>query len=98
MARLSAVLNLLVTVLLVAALLGCVTSDSPTTDEAERLDRWLRGGSEESRDAAAAVQRAHEKVVELGLMGPDSIWPGFRPDTIPVLYVVPERGTLLDSE
>jgi hypothetical protein len=41
------------------------------------------------------VQKAHEKVVELGPMGPDSIWPGFRPDTIPVLYVFPERGTLL---
>jgi hypothetical protein len=46
-------------------------------------------------DAVAAIQEAHEKVVELGLMGPDSIWPGFRPDTIPVLYVFPERGTLL---
>jgi hypothetical protein len=46
-------------------------------------------------DAAAAVQEAHQKVVELGPMGPDSIWPGFRPDTIPVLYVFPERGTLL---
>ncbi|NIN70651.1 MAG: hypothetical protein GTO46_01700 [Gemmatimonadetes bacterium] len=46
-------------------------------------------------DAVAVVQRAHEKVVELGLLGPDSIWPGFRPDTIPVLYVFPERGTLL---
>jgi hypothetical protein len=46
-------------------------------------------------DAAAEVQKAHEKVVELGPMGPDSIWPGFRPDTIPVLYVFPERGTLL---
>jgi hypothetical protein len=46
-------------------------------------------------EAAAEVQKAHEKVVELGPMGPDSIWPGFRPDTIPVLYVFPERGTLL---
>jgi hypothetical protein len=46
-------------------------------------------------DAVAEVQQAHRKVVELGPMGPDSIWPGFRPDTIPVLYVLPERGTLL---
>jgi hypothetical protein len=46
-------------------------------------------------DAAAAVKEAHERVHELGRLGPDSIWPGFRPDTIPVLYVFRERGTLL---
>ncbi len=46
-------------------------------------------------DVVAAIQEAHRKVVELGPVGPDSIWPGFRPDTIPVLYVLPERGTLL---
>jgi hypothetical protein len=28
-------------------------------------------------------------------MGGDSIWPGFRPDTIPVLYVLPGQGVLL---
>jgi hypothetical protein len=58
----------------------------------------LVGGAtaqEPPRDAVAAVQEAHEKVVELGPMGPDAIWPGFKPDTIPVLYVLPERGTLL---
>jgi hypothetical protein len=38
---------------------------------------------------------AHDWVVRLGHEMGDSIWPGFRPDTIPVLYVVKEQGTLL---
>ncbi|PYP11814.1 MAG: hypothetical protein DMD59_01840 [Gemmatimonadetes bacterium] len=38
---------------------------------------------------------AHDWVVRLGKEMGDSIWPGFRPDTIPVLYVVPGQGTLL---
>ncbi len=46
-------------------------------------------------ETVAAIREACEKVDELGPMAPDSIWPGFRPDTIPVLYVLPERGTLL---
>jgi len=38
---------------------------------------------------------AREWVVRLGREMGDSIWPGFRPDTIPVLYVVAGQGTLL---
>ena len=38
---------------------------------------------------------AHDWVVRLGHEMGDSIWPGFRPDTIPVLYVVRDEGTLL---
>jgi hypothetical protein len=38
---------------------------------------------------------AHDWVVSLGRDMGDSIWPGFRPDTIPVLYVVRGKGTLL---
>src|SRR3989442_11999544 len=38
---------------------------------------------------------AREWVVRLGREMGDSIWPGFRPDTIPVLYVVAGHGTLL---
>jgi hypothetical protein len=37
----------------------------------------------------------HARVIELGQTRGDSIWPGFRPDTIPVLYVLPGQGTLL---
>src|SRR3989442_4735660 len=38
---------------------------------------------------------ARDWVVRLGRAQADSIWPGFRPDTIPVLYVVAGQGTLL---
>jgi hypothetical protein len=34
-------------------------------------------------------------VVRVASANADAIWPGFRPDTIPVLYVLPDRGTLL---
>jgi len=41
------------------------------------------------------IVMAHQWVVRLGSEMRDSIWPGFRPDTIPVLYVVRGQGTLL---
>lgn len=41
------------------------------------------------------IVTAHEWVGRLGRTMPDSIWPGFRPDTIPVLYVIRGTGTLL---
>lgn len=41
------------------------------------------------------IVTAHEWVGRLGRAMPDSIWPGFRPDTIPVLYVIRGKGTLL---
>ncbi len=51
----------------------------------------LQGPPENTRDIATA----HDWVVRLGKEMGDSIWPGFRPDTIPVLYVVRGQGTLL---
>jgi hypothetical protein len=41
------------------------------------------------------VVTAHTWVARLSRDMRDSIWPGFRPDTIPVLYVIREQGTLL---
>jgi len=41
------------------------------------------------------IVTAHAWVGRLGTTMPDSIWPGFRPDTIPVLYVIRDKGTLL---
>jgi len=41
------------------------------------------------------IVTAHQWAVRLGRDMSDSIWPGFRPDTIPVLYVVNGQGTLL---
>ncbi len=41
------------------------------------------------------VAIAHDWVVRLGRDMGDSIWPGFRPDTTPILYVLRGQGTLL---
>src|SRR5207249_2042717 len=41
------------------------------------------------------IVTAHEWAARLGHDMGDSIWPGFRPDTIPVLYVLKGQGTLL---
>ena len=41
------------------------------------------------------IVTAHEWVSRVSRNLPDSVWPGFRPDTIPVLYVIRGKGTLL---
>jgi hypothetical protein len=46
-------------------------------------------------ESTTRIATAHDWVVRLGKEMGDSIWPAFRPDTIPVLYVVPGQGTLL---
>jgi len=46
-------------------------------------------------DITTRIVTAHDWVGRLGRTMPDSIWPGFRPDTIPVLYVIRGTGTLL---
>lgn len=45
-------------------------------------------------DTVHAIVRLHQTLVDLGpTIGP-RIWPGFRPDTIPTLYVIPHRAKL----
>jgi len=46
-------------------------------------------------ETTGRIVTAHEWVVRLGRDMGDSIWPRFRPDTIPVVYVVRGQGTLL---
>ena len=46
-------------------------------------------------ELARRVVTAHEWVARIGREMSDSIWPGYRPDTIPVLYLLRGRGTLL---
>src|SRR3989454_11920066 len=46
-------------------------------------------------ETTGRIVTAHDWVVRLGRDMGDSIWPRFRPDTIPVVYVVRGRGTLL---
>lgn len=43
----------------------------------------------------ARLTTVHERVTRVSQENRDSIWPGFRPDTIPVLYVLPGQGVLL---
>jgi hypothetical protein len=43
----------------------------------------------------ARLKAVHARVTQLGQSSGDSIWPGFHPDTIPVLYVLPGQGVLL---
>src|SRR2546427_3875453 len=46
-------------------------------------------------ETTGRIVTAHDWVVRLGRDMGDSIWPRFRPDTIPVVYVVRGQGTLL---
>src|SRR3954470_9657954 len=43
----------------------------------------------------ATIVTAYAWAARIGRDMGDSIWPGFRPDTIPVLYVVKGAGTLV---
>lgn len=63
-------------------------------DPAERRIRWEpRPGP--PADAVRVIGRVSEVLDSLGPeIGPD-IWPGFRPDTIPVRFVIREAGALL---
>ncbi|HEX2077535.1 MAG TPA: hypothetical protein VHG08_07490 [Longimicrobium sp.] len=46
-------------------------------------------------DTLGALAAAKAHVRELSRLAPDSIWPGFRPDTIPLVFVLPGRGAVL---
>jgi len=57
------------------------------------LTSLLQGGG--PPPTTARIATAHDWVARLARDMGDSIWPGFRPDTIPVLYVIGREGTLL---
>jgi hypothetical protein len=46
-------------------------------------------------DSVRALDAINRDVVRLGRRYGESIWPGYRPDTIPVAYVFPRQGTAL---
>jgi hypothetical protein len=46
-------------------------------------------------DTTAHLDSVAREVVRLGARYGNSIWPGFRPDTIPLSFVVPSRGDVL---
>src|SRR4051794_1150366 len=46
-------------------------------------------------DTAATLDSVVRTVVRLGAKHHDSIWPGYRPDTIPISFVLPSHGRFL---
>jgi hypothetical protein len=82
---------------------GIFLPDIPGSPAVRTLSQLLAGavaaGSLAAQTPPAApIQRLaaiHSAVQRLSTAHPDSIWPGFRPETIPVLYVLPGQGILL---
>src|SRR3954468_8327011 len=52
-------------------------------------------GAQVPIDSVRSLAAINRDFVRLGQRYGDAIWPGFRPDTIPVAYVFPEQGTAL---
>jgi len=46
-------------------------------------------------DTVRALAEIDRNFVRLGKRYGESIWPGYRPDAIPIAYVFPQRGTVL---
>lgn len=46
-------------------------------------------------DSVRALAAIDREFVRLGNRYGESVWPGYRPDTIPIAYVFPQRGTVL---
>ena len=47
-----------------------------------------------SADTARAIARLHARIATLGSVIGPRIWPGFHPESIPTLYVIPGRAKL----
>ena len=45
--------------------------------------------------AVARLLAVHAELLRFAAARPGALWPGFRPETIPVVYVVPDQGTLI---
>ena len=54
-----------------------------------------RGRAQVPTDTLSSLAQTHQHFVRLGQASGDAIWPGYRPDTIPIAYVFPQRGTAL---
>jgi hypothetical protein len=66
-----------------------------TTTIVVSLAAALRAGAQIPSDTLSSLAETHRLFVRLGEKHGESIWPGYRPDTIPVAYVFPQRGTAL---
>jgi hypothetical protein len=54
-----------------------------------------RARAQAPTDTMSALAQIHQRFVRLGKASGEVIWPGYRPDTIPISYVFPQRGTAL---
>lgn len=52
-------------------------------------------GAQAPRDTGAVLDGVAREVARLGAVSGASIWPGYRPDTIPLLFVLPTHGSFL---
>lgn len=52
-------------------------------------------GAQVPRDTVAVLDSVAKVVIAIGARHGDAVWPGYRPDTIPIAFVLPGRGTLL---
>lgn len=52
-------------------------------------------GAQISIDTVKLLFGVNQRFVQLGSRHGEAVWPGFRPDTIPIAYVFPQRGTAL---
>src|SRR5262245_66210142 len=46
-------------------------------------------------DTAAVLDRVAREITRIGEKHGEQIWPGFRPDTIPLSFVLPSHGRFL---
>ena len=53
------------------------------------------GSAQVPTDTVRALAEIDRHFTRLGKLHGESIWPGYRPDTIPIAYVFPQRGTVL---
>ena len=52
-------------------------------------------GAQTPLDSVRTLARINREFVRFGRQYGESIWPGYRPDTIPIAYVLPRQGTAL---
>jgi hypothetical protein len=52
-------------------------------------------GAQAPMDSVRSLAAIDRDFVRLGKRYGESVWPGYRPDTIPIAYVFPQRGTVL---
>ena len=79
----------------IAALLGMIGITCATRLAAQEPAGGASQSAVPSGDTIHVVAQLLHELRQLGPRAGEFIWPGFRPDTIPVRLVLPDRGSLL---